>query len=948
MAENTAELPGKARGDAMTPPPVSERRLSANGNPSPVRLLANPGSPGGKWEDRRVQVNGHASPIRLAANPSSPAGKQCKWHSHSVSAQCEGTASGSGGAQLAPQTQACVCTSSDADGCLRTDDRMRLAKERREERERGLAAREQAIREKERRAQLQYERTVEERWRRLEEQRQKEELRRAAVEEKRRQRLEEEKERLEALMRRSLERSLQLEQRPKRWVWGREGDCENVPPPLSAASAHPSELAAPSPAVSEFSHVPPSPHRSPYRGSPSRADRRKATSASPAEDGGGGVAAVPGTPKKLHREQRTASPLTGSPRRRPESPATPNRRPASPAASKSLFKGCSLSPRKHNIPKEQDRTQDPQAEGFRNHNIESPNRKPVNTDSPSRKPVNTDSPSHKLVNTDSPSKKPVNIEYPSNKPMNTDSHNMKPVNTDSPSKKPVNTESPSKKTVMTHIPHKGTSWCDTAETNSFKPEPPERKLSNPESPAKKPGCELPSERGAERLPTSPTAKSAVRNTDAEEASRLLGERRRQARLQKEQEERSKMEEALKVQEEALKVQMEAQKEEAEKQKREQECRGREDRQQQQRALQDREQQSHIHGEREEAQREAEHQRQERETVKLQEEQERLQRKKRVEEIMKRTRKPDAEMKREELPQPASAALPGPAEGRHATMPADSLVNKKVDGQKKGQPPGQVKVEMKQQLKEEGTWQEKMEVNGQLKQQGPGQMKVEVKDQGPRQMKMEVNGKLKEQGLRQMRVEVKEQGPGQMKMEVKEKLKEQGPGQMKVEVKEQRPGQMKMAVNGQLKAQGPGQMKVEVKEQLKKDPLKPRTVVSMEIKPNGSQVNTPLINLDPLEMKGGPPASVDEVQPMEVSPVSKEELISIPRFSPVSDAHHSSISNTRALEDLLDLTGQVAYPKHSPSTSLGDCNKNLIEGFSPCSDKQLIQSLSSPADKLNAQ
>lgn len=56
-----------------------------------------------------------------------------------------------------------------------------------------LAAREQLIREKERRARLQYERTVEERWRRLEEQKQKEELRRAAVEEKRRQQLEEER-----------------------------------------------------------------------------------------------------------------------------------------------------------------------------------------------------------------------------------------------------------------------------------------------------------------------------------------------------------------------------------------------------------------------------------------------------------------------------------------------------------------------------------------------------------------------------------------------------------------------------------------------------------------------------------------------------------------------------------------------------------------------------------
>ncbi|KAL7835176.1 hypothetical protein SRHO_G00294230 [Serrasalmus rhombeus] len=41
--------------------------------------------------------------------------------------------------------------------------------------------------------------------------------------------------------------------------------------------------------------------------------------------------------------------------------------------------------------------------------------------------------------------------------------------------------------------------------------------------------------------------------------------------------------------------------------------------------------------------------------------------------------------------------------------------------------------------------------------------------------------------------------------------------------------------------------------------------------------------------------------MEVSPVSKEELISIPEFSPVADVQQNGVSNTRALEDLLDLT-----------------------------------------------
>ncbi|RXN25799.1 MAP7 domain-containing 2-like isoform X1 [Labeo rohita] len=109
-------------------------------------------------------------------------------------------------------------------------DKIRLAKERREEKDRSQAVRERALLEKEQRAQQQYERSVVERGRRLEEQRQKEMLRRSAVEEKRRQRMEEDKERLEALMRRSVERNLQADQRPKRWTWGGppgvcDGEC---------------------------------------------------------------------------------------------------------------------------------------------------------------------------------------------------------------------------------------------------------------------------------------------------------------------------------------------------------------------------------------------------------------------------------------------------------------------------------------------------------------------------------------------------------------------------------------------------------------------------------------------------------------------------------------------------------------------------------------------------
>ncbi|XP_018885310.1 ensconsin isoform X3 [Gorilla gorilla gorilla] len=103
---------------------------------------------------------------------------------------------------------------------LRVDDRQRLARERREEREKQLAAREIVWLEREERARQHYEKHLEERKKRLEEQRQKEERRRAAVEEKRRQRLEEDKERHEAVVRRTMERSQKPKQKHNRWSWG--------------------------------------------------------------------------------------------------------------------------------------------------------------------------------------------------------------------------------------------------------------------------------------------------------------------------------------------------------------------------------------------------------------------------------------------------------------------------------------------------------------------------------------------------------------------------------------------------------------------------------------------------------------------------------------------------------------------------------------------------------
>lgn len=82
-------------------------------------------------------------------------------------------------------------------------------------------------------------------------------------------------------------------------------------------------------------------------------------------------------------------------------------------------------------------------------------------------------------------------------------------------------------------------------------------------------------------------------------------------------------------------------------------------------------------------------------------------------------------------------------------------------------------------------------------------------------------------------------------------------------------------------------------------------------------------------------------------MSREELISIPEFSPVNEIQHGSISNSRALEDLLDLTGSVTYNKLSPQGPVGDCNKNLIEGVvSPISDSKVIGMPPTSSNKLS--
>ncbi|XP_073719944.1 MAP7 domain-containing protein 2 isoform X3 [Misgurnus anguillicaudatus] len=469
------------------------------------------------------------------------------------------------------------------DGCSKKD-RIRLAKERREDKDKSQAAREQTLWEKQRRAQEQYLRSVEDRSRRLEEQRQKEMIRRSAVEEKRRQRVEEEKERLEALMRRSMERNLQADQRPKRWTWcGPPGVCEGDPkiappsPPASASlandpAAHPpaSKSKNDFTAVEDFMIQPESPdslsrnfssatlterassspHRSPYRASPNRGERKK----------------------NDKPEKCTIQSFVDYPMKKLESPTTPTRsssarkNPGTPKRSRSS----------------KSRIQSPASPG----------------------------------------------QYP-------------------PSPMKHRATTPCKETKTWEGEEKGS--LETKGTSTL-----ERKTSRTERIPKSTSKEL--GYNAES-PVTPTGKAGT--TDAEEASRLLAERRRLAREQREQEEKHRLEEERlraeelqRQQEEEIRRQERVAREAEEKRQRQEieRCqREQDERQQKEQRWKDL--QDDLERQREEAvqrvHREAERKRQERELLKIQEDEERLQRKKRIDEIMKRTRKPDGESKKEE-------------------------------------------------------------------------------------------------------------------------------------------------------------------------------------------------------------------------------------------------------------------------------------------------------------
>ncbi|KAM5182346.1 MAP7 domain-containing protein 2 isoform 1-T1 [Mantella aurantiaca] len=688
-----------------------------------------------------------------------------------------------GADKTSPKSPRAGMAAAGMDSLFKTDERQRLAKERREEREKCLAVREQQILEKERRARLQYEKQIEERWKKLEEQRLREDQKRAAVEEKRKNKIREEEERLEAMMRRSQERSQQLEQKQKRWSWGGalvagsgKDACDKlssstmslqrpvdspISKRLSASTAaithspdrahrlylspmenflvtrlltptHSSLTRSRSVAVLNESchsmsvyHVcprvaPASPLKSPYKSSPSRSTERRKTLPSPNGTDGAKTPTTPESqPEKLKKEKRATTPVQAS------TLGSPLRRSESPA---NLSKRSSSPATPKSLSKSY-------AQSPVKNNKQFP-ASPLKTRS---SPNNSQ---------DAPKKK-----------------------ADKPKSSPESEEHPVE-----------------LKTESSKPE----KMSST---------------GEKKDANESSGKITAGTTDADEAAKILAEKRRQARLQKEQEEqerrereeaeRLKMEEdKRKAEEERQRLQAEAallaekkkQEEEEAKRKAEEEANRKAEEERLLKEKQDKELQAYLEKQKEEAEmraREAaEAMRVEREQIIQQIEQERLERKKRIDEIMKRTRRGDIpEIKKDEQKPEIQSSLISESVTKH---------------------------------------NETVQVNG---------------------------------------------------------------------------------LSSHTENTKPAVAIIETK---------PRELFS-----SGLKTSVGIIQLDAFEGKcNSLDDSTDEIQSMDVSPVSKEELISIPEFSPLNDLNPSvsleqnGTNNSRALEDLLDFTGQATYSKIS--------------------------------------
>ncbi|XP_069442596.1 MAP7 domain-containing protein 1 isoform X32 [Ovis canadensis] len=514
-------------------------------------------------------------------------------------------------------------------------ERHKLAKERREERAKYLAAKKAVWLEKEEKAKALREKQLQERRRRLEEQRLKAEQRRAALEERQRQKLEKNKERYEAAIQRSVKKTW-AEIRQQRWSWAGalhhsspghrslqlspwESSIVDrlMTPTLSFLARSRSAVTLPRngrdqavplcPRSASASPLTPcSAPRSGHRCAPAaeRGDRRKASA-------GGSPA-----PARLRPE---ASPVQKKEKKDKE--RENEKEKSALARERSLKKRqslpASLRPRlsagnAEHSPKSKARPSSPSTTWHR----------PAS-------PCPSPGPGHAL-----PPKPPS--------PRGTTASPKGRVRRKDDAKESPIVVGPEDKTQS-----KGKASDEREPAAPASPAPSPVPSPTPAQPQKEQPTEIPAETAVLTSPPAPAppvtpSKPMAGTTDREEATRLLAEKRRQAREQREREEqerRLQAERDKRMREEQLAREAEARAE------REAEARRREEQEAREKAQAEQEEQERLQKQKEEAEarsrEEAERQRLEREKHFQREEQERQERRKRLEEIMKRTRKSEA-------------------------------------------------------------------------------------------------------------------------------------------------------------------------------------------------------------------------------------------------------------------------------------------------------------------
>ncbi|KAG7509174.1 ensconsin isoform X2 [Solea senegalensis] len=555
------------------------------------------------------------------------------------------------------------------------DERQRLARERREEREKQNAIKEVQWQAREERARQHYEKHLEERRRRLEEQRLKEEKRRIAVDEKRRQKLEEDRVRHEAVIRRTLERSQKTSQKPNRWSWGGAlyANTPNTPAGfVESAFLYPLDLAGLEHMQSAFSL-----YRR-YGLTSQYGDRRSVSTVNLSKH------ADPVITKRLSYSSATLlhSPDRG-PRRLPLTPWESNvvNRLQQPTHSYLARSRSAMS-----LSGEQAVSCHPmgsvsfkvlQAQPLphcRSHdrNLSRETASSSSTTTPRRRTTGTT----QRKDRDNVRKSWSNLSLPLAPimmvPPNKHSSSLgkKKVTAPSPGRPPQKTpvrpptpkllKSPGAEDTGNLRPVRITPDSPRSPTPTRAQEKEQERVLSPPEPRPQPlgqnrtsNEQTTAAASSENISSPPSQKPSAGTTDPEEASRILAEKRRLAREQREREEEERRlqeeqarlareEIARRKAEERAKREEEAQRQEEEKRRREEEERKVEE----ERLQKEREEAEKQKEEEESRQREeAERLRQQREKHFQKEEAERLERKKRLEEIMKRTRRSDTAEKK---------------------------------------------------------------------------------------------------------------------------------------------------------------------------------------------------------------------------------------------------------------------------------------------------------------